>query len=1211
MLSLSFIFSNLSAQVSINSDGSEAHASAMLEVESTSKGMLVPRMSTVQRTAIPSPANGLLVFDETTASFWFYDGTQPAWVELSGGASSANEIDDLSDGNSDGSSVFLGANSGLSDDGNNHNTSLGINSLQNITSGVQNVSIGKDAMNTNSTGSSNIAIGFNALLNNVGSVNTAIGATSLINNSSGTQNVGIGTQTLHYNEIGNTNTAIGYKAGFGVSGNSYSGNVFIGSYAGYYETGSNKLYIDNSNTSSPLIGGDFSTNHVEINGTIKITGGNPGSGKVLTSDESGSASWENLAATLNIGINDLTDGLNDNYNLFLGTGSGLNNSGNNYNIGIGTGSLLGNTNGSHNIALGNSALNDNTSGSKNLAIGNNSQSLTTTGLNNVSVGFNTLQYNATGSQNTIIGVEAGKGTSGVNQSGNIFVGYQAGSNETGNNKLYIENSNSSTPLIGGDFTADRVDINGTIKITGGSPGNGKVLTSDVDGNASWEDIPSSTNMSLDDLTDVKYYSYSLYLGEGSGTNSIGNYNNTTGFNSLHNNTTGSSNIAYGKSALEYNSSGSFNVGVGTSSLLYNQTGNANTAIGHQAGFGSSGYNVNGCVFIGYQAGLNNISNNKLFIDNSSTSTPLIEGDFSTDEIDINGSLDVHNTLNVVGQISAQSTIYAAGSITTGNSITANNSLTIGGNVKFTNGSPGAGKVLTSDADGNASWELTGTPAAMSINDLTDATSTLQNVYLGAYSGGGSGEYNTAVGYRSLDDHVLGNSNVAIGSHSQLDNQQGVSNVSVGTGSLYNVRTGNNNVAIGTNAGYGSIGSSQSGNVFIGHYAGYSETGDNKLYIENSNSDTPLIGGDFSSDSVSIAGDLAVYGNFKLTGGSPGNGKILTSDGSGNANWESPATPTTMAIDDLTDANSDQYSIFFGVSAGANDDESSNYNIGIGKESLYTNSSGQLNVAMGYRTLYLNTTGQRNVAIGTYALNENETGNSNTAVGYYSLKNNIANANTAFGYSALSSVSTGINNVGIGSDALRLATGSNNTAIGYQAGENITSLTNTMSLGYNTEATSSNSVRIGNSSITSIGGYAAWSNLSDKRFKNQIKENVAGLEFIMKLRPVTYHFDVHKMDHFLGIEEENPDENSKREKEAIQYTGFIAQEVEQAAREIGYDFSGVQKPQNEKDHYSLAYSEFVVPLVKAVQEQQKQLEFQQQRIEDMQKELEMLKKLIQK
>ena len=54
----------LSAQsVSVNNNGSAPHASAMLDVSSTTKGILIPRMTTAQRTAIINPAAGLQVFE--------------------------------------------------------------------------------------------------------------------------------------------------------------------------------------------------------------------------------------------------------------------------------------------------------------------------------------------------------------------------------------------------------------------------------------------------------------------------------------------------------------------------------------------------------------------------------------------------------------------------------------------------------------------------------------------------------------------------------------------------------------------------------------------------------------------------------------------------------------------------------------------------------------------------------------------------------------------------------------------------------------------------------------------------------------------------------------------------------------------------------------------------------------------------------------------
>lgn len=57
------------------------NANALLDITSTSKGILIPRMTTVEREAISNPVAGLLVFDNTTNSFW-YRGSS-AWVELS------------------------------------------------------------------------------------------------------------------------------------------------------------------------------------------------------------------------------------------------------------------------------------------------------------------------------------------------------------------------------------------------------------------------------------------------------------------------------------------------------------------------------------------------------------------------------------------------------------------------------------------------------------------------------------------------------------------------------------------------------------------------------------------------------------------------------------------------------------------------------------------------------------------------------------------------------------------------------------------------------------------------------------------------------------------------------------------------------------------------------------------------------------------------
>ena len=115
----------------------------------------------------------------------------------------------------------------------------------------------------------------------------------------------------------------------------------------------------------------------------------------------------------------------------------------------------------------------------------------------------------------------------------------------------------------------------------------------------------------------------------------------------------------------------------------------------------------------------------------------------------------------------------------------------------------------------------------------------------------------------------------------------------------------------------------------------------------------------------------------------------------------------------------------------------------------------------------------------------------------------------------------------------------------------------------------------------------WSNFRDGRCKSNIHEDVPGLACINKLKPVTYKLEVKKLDQFLGRKDSlmNTMQPGYAIAEKKIHTGFVAQDVEKAAFELHYDFDGVNHPQNDKDNYSLVYSQFVPSLVKAVQEQQ--------------------------
>jgi hypothetical protein len=318
-------------------------------------------------------------------------------------------------------------------------------------------------------------------------------------------------------------------------------------------------------------------------------------------------------------------------------------------------------------------------------------------------------------------------------------------------------------------------------------------------------------------------------------------------------------------------------------------------------------------------------------------------------------------------------------------------------------------------------------------------------------------------------------------------------------------------------------------------------------------------------------------------------------------------------------------VAIGDSALFNNGEGAGYyyhsvgNTAVGSKALFSNTTGMYNTGSGYQALYSNTTGGSNTAYGYHALFRNTTGSSNTGCGYLALTSNVDGIlNSASGNNALASNTSGRYNTALGSYALYFnRTGDFNTAVGYYAGPyslSYDNLSNTGAFGYYARVTASNTIRIGNSGITQIGGYAPWSNLSDGRFKNHIHENVPGLDFIMKLRPVTFNWDLQGLENFQGSkEDESPKsdilEKARKDKEKKIYTGFIAQEVENAASVCGYDFSGIIRPTTPKSTYHLSYAEFVVPLVKALQEQQSQIEEQKKMIEEQKKINEKQQQLI--
>jgi hypothetical protein len=185
------------------------------------------------------------------------------------------------------------------------------------------------------------------------------------------------------------------------------------------------------------------------------------------------------------------------------------------------------------------------------------------------------------------------------------------------------------------------------------------------------------------------------------------------------------------------------------------------------------------------------------------------------------------------------------------------------------------------------------------------------------------------------------------------------------------------------------------------------------------------------------------------------------------------------------------------------------------------------------------------------------------------------------------------------------TGSGNTGIGVHANVSAGDLSNATAIGFEAIVDESNKVRIGNGDVTVVESAGSFSTLSDARFKSNVAEDVKGLDFILKLRPVTYQFSGKPIGSNQVGEYASLVNSSLGRR-----TGFIAQEVEKAANELHFNFDGVNKPQTDKGFYSLSYASFVVPLVKALQEQQAVIEKQQTELKSLKDQVEALTKAVQ-
>lgn len=425
----------------------------------------------------------------------------------------------------------------------------------------------------------------------------------------------------------------------------------------------------------------------------------------------------------------------------------------------------------------------------------------------------------------------------------------------------------------------------------------------------------------------------------------------------------------------------------------------------------------------------------------------------------------------------------------------------------------------------------------------------------------------AIGDSSMFSNVNSDAVVSIGNKSMAKSSGIGYSVAIGDHSMYKSEQGYGNIAIGSSALYST---NAFGNVGIGMSAlNKNNTGINNLGIgssvlyENINGIRNLAMGTNAMGNSKSISDCIVIGNGSLYG----------------LNYENANAAPTLNFLAIGNNVASKYNV------PVNYHQMGSYsNILIGNNSFSNALSGENNVTLGVNTLLFTTNSSNNTAIGIEALRKLQNSidiihGSNSAMGHVSLIDLIYGSyNTAVGVASGNSLIYGNNNTFLGTSS---------GVTGIPAG---TYVNNSMALGFNSKVNADNKVVIGDAGVAQIGGYATWSNYSDKRLKeNIIYSSDLGLDFIKQLKTVRYNY--------------KEDKNKKIR------DGLIAQDIQEILKKNGWKFSGLIEDNDTNHTLNLSYTEFVLPLINSVQELSRENDKLKKEIQSIQNDLKALTDLV--
>ena len=814
--------------------------SAILDLSSTTKGFLPPRLTSIQKNAISTPASGLMIFDTTLSKLNVWNGS--AWKNVGN-----PEIGGDVSGSTAGSILFINSSGLLSQDNSNlfydgtlhrlgvgvatpnnliqvanlinfndtdFNTSIGKNAGLNIVSGAtQNTFLGYEAGSGGVSGTNladyNTGVGYRALFSNTtGNNNTANGMSSLQNNTTGSGNTANGDQSLIFNTTGNNNTANGaYSLAFNTTGYNNTANGVQSLYSNKANRrstaiGYNSMYYADDRT----VGQDTFNTAVGYEALKGSTTASANTGQYNTA-VGDSALWSITSGNYNTAIG--------NYSLYLNTTGS-------YNTASGFQTLNSNTTGNSNTANGYYSLYSNSTGAQNTSSGYYSLNANTTGMNNTASGTWSLNANLTGNENTAIGVNSLRSNKGNNRSTSL--GFQS--------MMYADD-----------------------RITGQSTFNTAV---------GYEALRGSTTAS------ANIGQYNTAIGDSVlWSNTSGIFNTGLGYQALYSNTTGTRNFASGYGALGNNTTGSYNTASGMSSLFYNKANNRSTAIGFNAMFNADDRTVGQDTFntaVGYEAlkGSGTPGNNT-----GQYNTAIGDSALFSNTSGIKNTSNGYQSLysNTTGFVNVANGYQSLYSNTTGTYNTANGASSLYLNTTGSNNTANGYSSLSANITGSSNtangmyslyFNTTGSSnTANGVSSLYFNNTGLNNTANGVSSLSGSGSTRTAGSF------IVGVSYTIQATGSTDFTLIGAANSTPGTSFT----------ATGVGTGNGTASSNSNNNIGIGYQAGrYISGGATGLYAP---SDSIFIGTNTKALADGGTNEIVIGQNVT------GNGSNTTTIGTGN------------------------------------------------------------------------------------------------------------------------------------------------------------------------------------------------------------------------------------------------------------------------------------------------------------------------------------------